>query len=937
MKLLTMEKKLDILEHAFAASAGAYYSIDLTRDRVPGIMYQVIDGREYNMNERIGLPENARFSDVIAYWSQYVREEDRPAYSAFFSIPGLLSLYAAGTTHVSHTYWTKSALFEPMLAEQHIVMYEDGETGEVMAITYILDLTQKFREDAYKRELEEKQLRLEAALREAIVSLNWDGEKERTPEEYALFDGQDIHSLIVIPILAAKRLSGYIGFDNPEHSTSELSVRLLASIGAYIGGVKENLFMMEELAEKQASLESSLHELRREKNILDALSIDYTSVYYCDLLKDTMIPVKQGEYTNSMRTEKVLTHDLESYSFRIQYYYDHFVVHESAPDFREKLSAEYLREYLMHNERFAYRFRARPNQAGLQHFEVQIVRLPGDGFKTVMGYRYVDDIVADQEQQKMRLENALAAATLNSEIIDSISKIYWLIYRMDLVSGTYEEISAGSEMHRLTGKSGNTEEVFREVRETFVASEHQEMMREFLDTATLPQRLRETESVAVEYHAASGSWHLGRFIVKKRDAQGHVTNVLYVVRQIDKQKQVEIEYREKLLATAEEARRANIAKTDFLRRMSHDIRTPINGIQGMVAIAEHFPRDLEKQRECRGKVKEAAGFLLALVNNVLDMNKLESGTVVLENKPFDLLETLLESNSIIEMNGSLKGLSISVDHSRILHTHLIGSPLHFKQVLQNIAGNAVKYNREGGAIHLSTEEIACTGDTATYRFTCADTGRGISGEFLQHAFEPFSQEDADARTSYMGTGLGLSIAKQLAEMMGGGIEVKSELNVGSTFSVVLPFAIDKDYEEGRRQEDTAPQADLRGVRVLLTEDNDLNVEIAEFVLENAGMQVVTARNGKEAVDAFRASAVGEFDLILMDVMMPVMDGLSAAKAIRAMDRPDAATVPIFAMTANAFSDDVALSREAGMNEHLSKPLNEEKLLGTISRYLAGGR
>ena len=773
---------------------------------------------------------------------------------------------------------------------------------------------------------------------EAIISMDWEKEKQITPEEYEIFDGQDIHSLIVIPILANGKLNGYIGFDNPDSSRQAFSVRLLTSVGGHIGGLRQNLFMMEELEQKQKSLQNSYDELRREKSVLDALSIDYTSVYYCNLDEDTMFVLKQGKYTNSAVAEGEITSGKQSYSFRIRYYYDHFVIHESAPDFMEKLSVPYLKEYLSHHQRFAYRFRTLPNPAGQQFFEVQIVRLEQtDGFKVVMGYRYVDDIIAEQESQKIQLENALAQANLNSEIVGSISKIYWLIYRMDLVTGTYEEISAGQEMHRLTGKHGSTAEVFKEVRETIVSQEHQELMKRFLDTSTLAARLSDTESVAMEYRAASGSWHLGRFIVKRRDKNGRVTNVLYVVRQIDKQKQMELEYKQKLLETAEDARRANMAKTDFLRRMSHDIRTPINGIQGMLSIAESFPDDIQKQGECRDKVKEATGFLLDLVNNILDMNKLESGAVVLENKSFDLLQVLQGADNIAEMNGQLYGLSISTDHNKINHTHLIGSPLHLKQILQNIAGNAVKYNREGGSIHFSTEEISCEKGKAVYRFVCADTGRGMSEEFVHHAFEPFSQEENSARTSYMGTGLGLSIAKQLTEMMGGTIELESQLNVGTTFTIIIPFEIDASYEEREEEKREISEKELSGVKVLLAEDNELNMEIAVFILEKYGMEVVPARNGKEAADIFADSEEGEFQVILMDVMMPVMDGLTATREIRALPRKDAGTVPIFAMTANAFADDIRQSKEAGMNEHLSKPLDEKDMMRVISRYVTGRR
>ena len=686
---------------------------------------------------------------------------------------------------------------------------------------------------------------------EAIVSDNWDAERERTPEEFRLFDGQDIHALMVIPILANQTLSGYIGFDNPDQSTSALSVRMLTSIGGHLGSLRENLWMMAELEEKRRTLQENFDALSREKHVLDALSIDYTSVYYCDLEADTMLPMKQGADTNAAVADSELTSGHQKYSFRVRYYYENFVVQESAPDFLEKMSADYLRAYLKEKDRFAYRFRTHPNPAGQQYFEVQVVRLRDmPGFKAVMGYRYIDDIVLEQERQRQQLEQALSTATTNSEIVDSISKIYWLIYRMDLMSGIYEEVSAGQEMHRLTGKWGRTDQVFQEVRETIVAQEHQEQMRRFLDTSTLPQRLRDTESVAMEYHAASGSWHLARFIVKKRD-----------------------------------------------------------------------------------KVMQASGFLLDLVNDVLDMNRLESGTIVLEHKPFDLTELLEETCGIIQMQGQAHRLRFQAQPWGIQHPHLLGSPLHLRQVLQNIGGNAVKYNRDGGSITVRCEETGCADGRASFRFVCDDTGRGMSREFQKHAFEPFTQEEYGARTSYTGTGLGLSIAKQLVEKMGGDVRIQSQRDVGTRVEVTLTFDVDRNYEAAARQTEQEERIDLTGVRVLLVEDNDLNMECARFTLEQVGMEVTSAWNGQEAVDAFAQSDPGQFDLILMDVMMPVLDGLGATRAIRAMDRPDASAVPIFAMTANAFPEDMALSRHAGMNEHLSKPLRENELLKTIRRYV----
>ena len=541
-----------------------------------------------------------------------------------------------------------------------------------------------------------------------------------------------------------------------------------------------------------------------------------------------------------------------------------------------------------------------------------------------------------QEFEKERYKKELEEKQEKLEIaLNDAKKLqqYWLIYRMDLVDGTYEEISAGSAVHKLTGKHGKTAEVFKEVRETVVIKEHQKMMERFLDTATLAERLRETETIDIEYQAIGGSWHSGRFIVKKRDENNQVTNVLYVVRQIDKQKQLEIEYRQKLLETAEEARRANIAKTDFLRRMSHDIRTPINGIQGMIAIAEHFPNDMEKQKECREKVKEASGYLLELVNSILNMNKLESGVIVLEHKKFNLLDVLGEINNIAEMNANLKNLHLSINHKGIKHCHLVGSPLHLKQILQNIASNAIKYTGEDGSISFSTEEICCENGRATFQFVCSDTGCGMSREFVSHAFEPFAQEDESARTSYMGTGLGLAIAKQLADMMGGTISVKSEKGVGTIFTTTISFEIDIEYENKSDIEQALLMKNLSGVKVLLVEDNELNMEIAKFLLENAGMTVIAANNGKEAVETFAASEKNTFNLILMDVMLPIMDGVTATEKIRKMERSDAKRIPIFAMTANAFMEDEKRSKEAGMNEHLVKPLDEKILMDTIWKYI----
>lgn len=682
-----LEKKLEILED-FAASAGVYYNFNLTRDIIPGIVHQVFDNHSYNANELMGLPENARFSDYIAYWGKQLPEKEKEKYFAFFDRKNLLKRFAKGESRLCYTYWTTTVTSKKMLAEQHIVLFEDEENGDILGITYIINLTEKFKEAEYKKKLEKS-----------------------------------------------------------------------------------------------------------------------------------------------------------------------------------------------HGE----------------------------------------------------LKKTLEVANLNNEIISSISKIYWLIYRMDLLTDMYEEISAGREVHKLTGKSGSITKEFMNVRKRIVAPEYQAVMTAFLDISTLSERLKNTETIAMEYRATNHSWHRGRFIVKKRDASGNVLSVLYLVHVIDEEKRQEMEYEKRLAKTAAEAQRANMAKTDFLRRMSHDIRTPINGIRGILTIAEHQADNPEKQKECRAKIMEASGYLLDLVNHVLDMNKLESGNITLEHVPFDLIELFRESNTIIEMQSEMNAIPFIVNNYGIQHRYLLGSPVHIKQILQNIVGNAMKYNRPGGRVSVSCTEIGSENGRAVFKMICEDTGYGMSREFQKHAFEPFAQELSDARTTYMGTGLGLSIAKQLIEMMGGSITLESEQNVGTTFTMILTFDIDDEVRKKKVEE--ISDISLDGIRILLVEDNDLNMEIAQFMLENHGMEVTTAQNGKEAVEIFEKSEKEHFDLILMDVMMPVMDGLEAARMIRALNRADAAEIPILALTANAFAEDIRQSKEAGMNEHLSKPLKEKEMLEAIMKYV----
>ncbi len=621
-----------------------------------------------------------------------------------------------------------------------------------------------------------------------VVSRNWDEDGRKAASEFELFDGQDIHALIVLPIISNNRLNGYIGLDNPEHSIAQMSLRLLTSVGGHIGSLKENLHMMQELEEKQKELRKNLE----------------------------------------------------------------------------------------------------------------------------------------------KMEQTLDEARLNNEIISSISKIYWIIYRMDLVNGTYEEVSAGNEVHRLTGKHGRIHEVFQEVRENVVSEKYLCRMNEFMDPATLPQRLQDTETISTEYQTRNGSWHEARFIVKKRDAHGTVTNVLYAVREITDQKKQELEYQTRLMETAEEAKRANMAKTDFLRRMSHDIRTPINGIRGMLEIAEHFQDDTEKLKECREKIWDSSGYLLNLVNSVLDMNKLESGQLQVEEEPFNLLDVIIDLDNVIGTQAAEKGIQLRTKEHKMEHYHLIGCPLYIRQILMNIGANAVKYTSPGGLIEISCVEKTLDHDRTLFRLTVSDTGIGMSEEFQEHVFEAFAQEKTEMDSN--GSGLGMTICKQLVDRMDGTISFESRQGKGTTFVVEFPCRIDPSVPVKEKKQEKR-RKDLTGKKILLAEDNALNAEIAIFLLEQAGMIVTVAQNGQEAVELFQKSEPGHYDLILMDIMMPVMNGYEAAMQIRKLGHADAASIPIIAMSANAFPDDIAEAKRSGMNEHLAKPVDGNRMLEVIGNYI----
>lgn len=750
--------------------------------------------------------------------------------------------------------------------------------------------------------------------------------KDAMPAEYDILHAQGIHSIAVLPIFAAGKFVGFIGLDNPDHAIYDIASKMLQVISGHLGCIRSHLDAQKTLRESRARLESQLISLERETHLVDALTSDYRCIVRCNLTQDTFETIK-GVPRCPTGTPGV-------FSEWVRKAYDEYIIHASAPDFLSFFDRKQLLAALSTKQILNYRLEVIPDEDGHRYLEVQIAPLHSieDGqHKIALGIRSIDDLVLREKCLQAEKEKARKRLQFRKDLIATIGKIYCAIYFLDLDKGTYMEITGKSAYQNTLGNEGLLNKGNRIVRRFLVAPESQASMKDFLDPSTLSDRLRERDTLCQSYLTTDGIWHLGRFIVKSRHEDGSASTLLYTIQNIDEAKRTEIAYQEKLKKSAREAQIANQAKTDFLRRMSHDIRTPINGILGMIEIADNHPADIEKLQDCRHKIRQAASTLLSMVSDILDMNKLESGTLEPESVPFDIFALLMEANHLTEMQAPAYGVTIHMKNPPFPVRRVIGSPTFLRRVLLNITGNALKYNRRGGRIDLSCDKIEIKGEKAFFTLSCADTGIGMSPSFQSRAFEPFTQESDTARTHYMGTGLGLSIVKEFVSKMGGTITLSSQKGVGTRFTITIPFTIDHASQEA----ETASQSpvSLSGLHVLLVEDNELNREIALCLLEKEGMEITTCENGAEAVKAFRESPLGYYDLILMDIMMPVMDGYEASRRIRSLPRRDASLIPIFAMTANAFQDDIEKSHQSGMNEHLTKPLHTKTMLSAIRKYV----
>lgn len=729
--------------------------------------------------------------------------------------------------------------------------------------------------------------------------------RETVPVQYEILKRQNIHSLVVVPLYNGEKNIGFYGVDNPPVRLLEYASNMLQTAAYFIVSSlkRRDLFRMLQ---------------KRSYDVLHALSVDYLGIYQvnfdtdeCEIYRNNE-QMSMGCYVNFE----------DGYQTAMEQYISQYVMPGDQERLRVVTKKDYVLAQLETKKKFSVRYQVKDSFYGLKHMEMHFsaTEKTEEENCVIFAQRDVNAVVEKEEKYKLEARRNL------EDILEGARTGIWTI---ELEEGCEPRMYADRTMRILLGVPEEMEPEacyrhwFQNIDPDYVEMV-QDVVQEIVETGR-------SEVIYPWYHPELGKIYVRcggvpdkSFQKKGVSLNGYHQDITEIMVTRKKQEQAIMELLEKV-------RRANSAKSEFLSNMSHDLRTPINGILGMLSIIEKSPDDLERQRECRKKIRVSTEHLLSLVNDVLQVSKLESGRPVEEEEPFDLHNILDDCITILSGQAAESNIRLVLEEIELQHSRLIGNPLHLEQILMNIIDNAIKYNRPQGSVFVQVKETDCRDGMAYYRFVVEDTGIGIREEFKKHIFEPFTQENQGARTHYNGVGLGMSIVKKLVEQMGGGIEIESQIGEGSVVQVTLPIQVDETWSDQPVDETRNRHNNIAGMRILLVEDNEINCEIVEFMLEDAGAKVVTASDGKAAVDTFMASELGEFDCILMDLMMPVMSGYEAARVIRAMDRPDAKDVPIIALSANAFEEDITMAKDAGMNEHLAKPVDIRKLFRIISR------
>lgn len=729
---------------------------------------------------------------------------------------------------------------------------------------------------------------------------------KETPQEYEILKPQNIHSLIAVPIYTNHKFIGFIGLDNPDLNQDRMSMNLLSDVGCHLGSVRENLRMMRELMIKN--------------RILSGLSRDYRTAFVLNLDTD------EYEFVFNQETNHAQKHEeFKAFSDYVDAYASAFALPEFRDVMRRELDSNEIKKHFETEDEYHFSFETSPNAAGLSCFQAHIVKeYEEDSHFAFLGFRSIDEIVQKERFYKDALQKVNQALQHQLDMITSALPGGVKIsnddpeYSFKYVSEHFAQMLGYDAPEELMEASGGT----------IAALAHPDDLEQGIAQALEQYSKADHYEITYRMKCKNGSW---KYIedrghkIRKSDGVIEHWNLI-----LDKNELVE-----KTIALESE-KKANQSKSDFLSRMSHDMRTPLNGIIGLMDICMKHPEDRTLVDSSRLKARVAADHLLSLINDTLELSKLESEEAKLAKEDFYLPELIHEVETIAQMRADEECITIRFmdDPYSIPYPNLIGSSLHVKQIFLNLITNSIKYNRKNGSVDCYLKEEKESDERVLVDVTIKDTGIGMSEDFLKNIFQPFVQADQGARSQYKGTGLGMAIVKELLERMGGTIQIDSVENQGTTIHVVIPFEIAEEPAVVQEMSEL-PKENLSGRRILLVEDNELNREIAAFLLKDEGISVTEAEDGQQALECFLKMPEGYYDAVLMDIMMPVMDGYQATRAIRGSGKKDAEMIPIIAMTANAFAEDKRKTMEAGMDAHLSKPINVPELMDTIRKFCAG--
>lgn len=747
--------------------------------------------------------------------------------------------------------------------------------------------------------------------------------RETEPLQYENLKRQNIHSLVVVPLYDGKKIIGFYGVDNPPVKSIEYASNMLQTAAYFIVSSLKRRNLFRELQ-------------KRSYNVLHALSVDYLLIYQVNFDTGELEIFRNSE---QMRMDWTV-HFEEGYQAAMEKYISRYVVAKDQERLRTLTKKDHVLAELKRKKKFSVRYQVKDSPFGLKHLEVHF-SAPESALEennVIFALRDVNAVVEQEEKYKREARRSL------EDILEGARTGIWTI---EMEDGCLPRMYTDRTMRLLLGVSDEIgpEECYRhwfEHIEPDYVKMVQEAVQEILRTGRSEVIYPWNHPTLGKIYVRCGGVPDKAFNKPGICLSGYHQDITEITAAKKKQDQAIMELLEKV-------RRANSAKSEFLSHMSHDLRTPINGIMGMLTIMEKSGDDLEQQRECRKKIRVSTEHLLSLVNDVLQVSKLERGRSAVVEEPFDLYQVLDDCITILSPQAEEAEIQLTLKKVDLQHSRLIGNPLHLKQILMNVIDNAIKYNRPHGSVHVQVKETAFQNGNAGYRFVIEDTGIGIGEEFKKHIFEPFAQEHQGARTNYNGVGLGMPIVKKLIDQLAGSIVVDSRIGRGSVVQITLSFRVDKAWSglpadevwsgqsvdenlSGQSMdEDWNVPGNIAGMQVLLVEDNEINCEIVEYILREAGAEVITANDGRVAVDAFTASAPGTFDCVLMDLMMPVMSGYEAARVIRSLEREDAKNIPIIALSANAFEEDIALAKDAGMNEHLAKPIDIRRMFKVMSQ------